>query len=133
MVPFKPPSLTDNLKGMWRSIIGGTALQPGKTFKHIRNAQAERLRNDAFGMGYPDGSGGSENYAKPVHAATRDGKPVTVSFGRGPMEGHTLIVDGHMSDMSKFYDIARDGLKGHDHYLPDGGHAGGIDRGRHSD
>ncbi len=49
---FDPPSLGDNLKGMWRSLISGTGMRPGMTYRHIRNAQAERLARE------PSESGG---------------------------------------------------------------------------
>lgn len=47
MPRFEAPSLLDNLKGMWRSLISGTGMRPGVTYRHIRQAQTERLAREA--------------------------------------------------------------------------------------
>jgi len=44
--------------------------------------------------------------------ADAEGNPVTVSFGSGPAEGHTLLGDGDRSEMN-FLDSAN-----HDRYGP---------------
>jgi hypothetical protein len=120
VVRFNPPSFGDNLKGTWRSLISGTGMRPGMTWRHVRNAQAEREQKQAFGTGEV---GGDRSWTQPVHATTQDGRPVTISFGKGSREGQTLVCDGHVN-RDTFYQLAKDGKKGHDHYLVDGRPAG---------
>lgn len=43
-----PPSLGDNLKGMWRSMRNGTGMSMGATFREIMNARNERLMEEGY-------------------------------------------------------------------------------------
>ncbi len=105
----------------------GTPLERSDRVSAGMKEHSRRLAQERFGSGE---SHGDRNWSAPVHATQRDGRPVTVSFGRGPRDGETLICDGHVG-ASEFYEYARDGAKGHDHYLIDGSPAN--DRGRYSD
>jgi len=62
----------------------------------------------------------------PHHGTTADGKSVTVSFGTGNNDGHTLLSDGHKPNDSFF---GGKGSKGHDHY---DGKGGGTERGQYT-
>lgn len=123
------PTFLDQVQGMGR-VVRHEGLAGGMSPLAIRRAakqvRSERGSRQRFGAG--DGTGGDRNWTSPVHGTTRDGRPVTVSFGQGPRAGETLICDGHV-DMATFYN-KRVGGKGHDHYVVDGG---GADRGRYSD
>lgn len=69
-------------------------------------------RNDPnFGNGEV---GGDNRWTPPVQGQTADGKDVTVSFGQGSRDGHTLIAKGHVNG-DKFYSEG-----GHDHFGPNG-------------
>ncbi|WP_124258654.1 hypothetical protein [Rhodococcus ruber] len=105
----------------------GTPLERADRIKAGRKEAERRERERQFGNGDVYGD---RNWSAPVHAATRDGRPVTVSFGQGPRAGETLICDGHVG-VTEFYERKRDGQKGHDHYLVDGRPANDIDRGRY--
>lgn len=70
--------------------------------------------------------GGDRSYTSPVYGQTADGHDVTVSFGQGSRDGHTLISDGHVSG-SQFY-----GAGGHDHYGPNGETGSNGDRGAYT-
>lgn len=130
---LNPPKFGDQLEGMWRSLIGGTSLRPGMTWQHIRNAQAEREARDERDRLFGSGEvGGNRNWSPPVHATRADGRPITISFGKGPRQGHVLVADGHITSMSAFYGTAKEG-KGHDHLLPDGRVASRVDRHRSSE
>jgi len=99
------------------------------TGRQIRAARDQRVaaeRDIQFGSGE---AYGDKSWSEPLHATTKDGRAITVSFGRGGREGHTLICDGHVSSAS-FYDNHSDGKKGHDHYFVDGRPA--ADRARYS-
>lgn len=74
---------------------------------------------------------GDKNWNGRVYGTDGDGRFVTAAFGREgtSREGHSLIAEGHNSDFS-FYDKDSDGVKGHDHLLPDGRK---VDRGRYPD
>lgn len=124
------PNMRDNLIGMARSIRNGTPMNPLATMREINAAHDERVtreRDNQFGTG---AVGGDRNWEPPFHAATRDGQLVTVSFGRGPRQGQTLICDGHV-DFNTFYgNRAARIVKGHDHFLTDG--ASAADRGKYT-
>ncbi len=64
--------------------------------------------------------GGDNSWTPPVHATTADGRPVTVSFGQGGRDGHTLIADGHISGSEFYHRDADADEKGHGHYGPHG-------------
>ncbi|MBF6185072.1 hypothetical protein [Nocardia farcinica] len=113
--------------GMGTPLERADRVKAGKA-EAARRAQVERAAQFGAGEAY-----GDRNWTAPVHASTRDGRPVTVSFGLGPRDGQTLICDGHVN-AAQFYEKKRDGLKGHDHYLIDGRPAGPRgDRGRYTD
>ena len=82
-------------------------------------------RNKTFGTG----EGGSRTSTGAVHAITKDGKDVTVSFGIGSKDGHTYIADDHIDTDHDFW--GSKGNKGHDHFGPNGEPY--ADRGRYSD
>lgn len=106
--------------------LGSTLAERMARVNAGRKEARRRELNAEFGTGEV---ACDDHWTPPVHATTRDGKPVTVSFGRGPRAGQTLICDGHV-DLATFYE-KRAGGKGHDHYLVDGKAAN--DRGRYSD
>jgi hypothetical protein len=58
--------------------------------------------------------GGSPDFTPPVHGYMDGYGDVTVSFGRGPAEGETLLADGHAGSRSQF--DGHRGNRGHDHY-----------------
>lgn len=121
---------SDSFKGQWRSLRNGTGGSFSATLSEINKVKKEREAAEKdllFGDGEQYGN---ENWEPPVHATTLDGKPVTVSFGKGRRAGHTLIADGHVTRTS-FYDNHRDGLPGHDHYLVDGAIGSRKDRNRY--
>lgn len=126
-----PPS---GVRGM------GTPLERAERIAAGRKEAARRMelakkdsarleREQEFGNG--EVFGDSRNWTPPLHATTRKGLPVTVSFGLGKRDGETLICDDHV-DSDTFYQRQNDGLKGHDHYLIDGRPAGGVIRGRYN-
>lgn len=49
---------------------------------------------------------------------------MTVAFGTGPRDEHTLIKNGHADRDSRFSKDA-EGVKQHDHYGPDANEPGG--------
>ena len=112
-------TLGDTLLGMVRSLFNGTGMNQGATMREIRAAHDERQRRQQFGTGAP-GAGGDRSWEPPFHATTRDGRPVTVSFGRGSRTGQTLICDGHVDFHTFYNDKKTRVVKGHDHYLKDG-------------
>ena len=123
-------------RDMGDQVRGSIKYGPSTSYRHNKAAmdaaRAEREEREAryadrFGAGE---AYGDRNWSEPLHATTQDGRPVTVSFGRGPRTGETLICDGHVS-AQQFYERGKDGLKGHDHYLVDGRPA--ADRARYSD
>lgn len=81
----------------------------------------------------PDGPNNGRmdsNFGPPIHGTDREGRDVTVSFGREGRgrEGHTLISDGHQSS-SDFWGRDSSGEKNHDHADGKGGY---NDRGKYS-
>jgi hypothetical protein len=69
---------------------------------------------------------GGSNWGEPMGGSDSEGNPITVSFGSGPAEGHTLIGDGDRSE-----DFLSSG--NHDHYGPgDGPNDNGTDRGAYT-
>lgn len=67
------------------------------------------------------------NWSEPMGGGDSEGNPLTVSFGRGPAEGHTLLGDGDRSE-ENFLDSSR-----HDHYgSGDGAHNNGSRRGQYT-
>lgn len=105
------PTFTDTLRGYGRvlrrdGLAGG--MSPFKIRKAAKQVRAER----AFGSG-DERSGGNRNWTPPVHATTSNGRPITVSFGRGARSGDYLVADGHVG-MSSFYSVAK--AQGHDHF-----------------
>lgn len=119
-------TLGDALLGMLRSLFNGTGMNHGATMRQINAAHDERERRQKFGTG---ASGGDSSWEPPFHATTRDGRPVTVSFGKGSRKGQTLICDGHV-DFHTFYNDKRTRVvKGHDHFLADGSF--GADRSKY--
>lgn len=53
---------------------------------------------------------GNGNWSEAMGGSDEAGNPITVAFGSGPAEGHTLIGDGDRSE-GNFHDSAN-----HDHY-----------------
>lgn len=115
------PTNADGFKGAMRSMGRGKSKSPWAVAKEIKQAQAER----EFGNGEVRGD---RNWTPPVYGSTRDGRLVTISFGRGSRTGQTLVCDGHVS-MKVFYASNKPG-QGHDHYLVDGAIASKADRKR---
>lgn len=115
----------DWLRGVKYSMRNRTLMNPFQTQRFINAAHDERVANERENFGTGE-EGGDKHWTPPVHGATRDGRPVTISFGKGKREGETLVCDGHVP-MGTFYTRAVPG-KGHDHYLVDGKPA--KDRGR---
>jgi hypothetical protein len=117
------PNMRDNLVGMFRSVRNGTSMNPLSTMREINIAHDERVaseRNSAFGAGTV---GGNRNWEAPFHATTREGRLVTVSFGKGTRAGETLICDGHV-DLDTFYGNKNLRIaKGHDHFDATGSYA----------
>lgn len=72
----------------------------------------------------------NSRWTKPVHGTTAGGNPVTVSFGKADRDDQTGIADGHISD-AQYYGTDSAGVKGHDHYGPNGDSY--ADRGRYTD
>lgn len=98
-------------------------MNPIETARQINIAHDERV----FGVGT---QGGDRNWEPPFHGTTRDGRRVTVSFGRGSRKGETLICDGHV-DLNTFYGNRKLKIvKGHDHFAADGSAA--KDRGKYT-
>lgn len=124
-------SLADTLIGSLRSLLHGTGMNPAAGMKEIAAVHDERMRrerNNAFGNGQIGGD--QRNWQPPFHATTKDGRPVTVSFGKGSRTGNTLICDGHV-DFSTFYgNRSLQIVKGHDHFLNDGSY--GANRGKYN-
>lgn len=117
-------TLGDTLLGMLRSLFNGTGMNHGATMRQINAAHDERQRRE-LNRGFGDGTvGGNKDWEAPFHAAARDGRPVTVSFGRGAnRRGELLICDGHV-DLTTFYGNKKlRVVKGHDHFLADGAYA----------
>jgi hypothetical protein len=70
---------------------------------------------------------GGSNWSEPMGGSDADGNPITVSFGSGPSEGHTLLGDGDRSE-GNFLDSAN-----HDHYgSGDGPNNNGTSRGQYT-
>lgn len=70
---------------------------------------------------------GGSNWSEPMGGSDADGNPITVSFGSGPSEGHTLLGDGDRSE-SNFLDSAN-----HDHYgSGNGPNNNGTSRGQYT-
>ena len=70
---------------------------------------------------------GGSNWSEPMGGCDADGNPITVSFGRGPAEDHTLLGDGDRSE-SNFLDSAN-----HDHYgSGNGSNNNGTSRGQYT-
>lgn len=75
---------------------------------------------------------GGSNWSEPMGGSDADGNPITVSFGSGPAEGHTLLGDGDRSGMSgnhySFHESAN-----HDHYgSGNGPNNNGTSRGQYT-
>lgn len=62
------------------------------------------------------------NWSEMFQGTTADGQDVTVVFGQGPMEGHTLLADGHAESKTQFD-------RNHDHY---DGNGWGTSRGAYT-
>lgn len=90
--------------------------------------QAKRQRVADMAKRFGDGTvGGDRKWLPPVYALmASDGRPVTISFGRGSRSGESLVADGHIG-MKEFYQRGR---VGHDHFLKDGRVASKVDRHR---
>lgn len=70
---------------------------------------------------------GGSNWSEPMGGSDADGNPITVSFGSGPSEGHTLLGDGDRSE-GNFLDSAN-----HDHYgSGNGPNNNGTSRGQYT-
>lgn len=70
---------------------------------------------------------GGSNWSEPMGGSDADGNPITVSFGSGPAEGHTLLGDGDRSE-GNFLDSAN-----HDHYgSGNGPNDNGTSRGQYT-
>ena len=70
---------------------------------------------------------GASNWSEPMGGSDADGNPITVSFGSGPSEGHTLLGDGDRSE-GNFLDSAN-----HDHYgSGNGPNNNGTSRGQYT-
>ena len=52
-------------------------------------------------------------WSEMFHGTTADGQDVTVVFGEGKHEGHTLLADGHAASKTQFD-------RNHDHYYGNG-------------
>lgn len=129
MIKRRKISVGDWLRGAGQSLRDGQGMNPLATNRYVNAAHDARIaqeREDAFGTGE---NGGDRHWTEPVHAATLDGRPVTISFGRGGRAGQTLVADGHIG-FADFYRRGKAG-KGHDHYLVDGTVAGKIDWNRY--
>lgn len=105
------------------SLQRGTIMNPFKTQSLINAVSDERtgrgrLTKHKKNFGTGTTAGGNANYTAPVHGTTLDGRPVTISFGRGEKFNQTLVCDGHV-DMQTFY-ARRTSHTGHDHFLVDG-------------
>lgn len=101
---------------------------------YIGNGEQEytNMKNDPNNAGdagnkTPRSGAGDRSYSAPIWGTDSDGNEVTVSFGQGSREGHTLISDGLKSDQD-FYNTS-DGKSGHDHADGKGGYK---DRGQYS-
>ena len=110
--PKKTPKLQDGLIGAMRSIRNGTAMSFWATNKEIRRARDERVRREGFGAG-EEGFGGDNSWTPPVYATLDNGRPITISYGRGSRKGHYLVADGHIP-FGIFYNTAAE--QGHDHF-----------------
>lgn len=67
------------------------------------------------------------NWTEPMGGCDSAGNPITVSFGSGPSEGHTLIGDGDRSEIN-FLDSPN-----HDHYgSGNGSNNNGTSRGQYT-
>ena len=70
---------------------------------------------------------GGSNWSEPMGGCDADGNPITVSFGSGPAEDHTLLGDGDRSEMN-FFEHGN-----HDHYgSGNGSNNNGTSRGQYT-
>lgn len=100
---------------------------------HAANQEKKRRQQQSQRSGRPDRyRSNNQNWHRPVHGTTADGRPVTASFGKdgSKAEGNTGIADGHVSE-GQYYGKDGSGVKGHDHYGPNGESL--ADRGRYTD
>lgn len=77
MARFQPPTLGDNLKGMWRSFISGHGMRPVMTYRHIRDAQAERLAREAEARSKSGGWLSKYSSGVPEVMLDRNGNPTS--------------------------------------------------------
>ena len=70
---------------------------------------------------------GNNPWGEPMGGCDADGNPITVAFGSGSKEGHTLLGDGDRSEMN-FLDSPN-----HDHYgSGNGPNNNGTSRGQYT-
>lgn len=132
----------DKFKAIVRSMGQGKSKAPWAVKREAERARAERLakerkaeekrqkreRNRLMGSGEV---GENRLWYPPYHALTDDGRPVTVAEGKPGREGHVMICDGHVN-FDTFFNVAKDGLKGHDHFSPLSKPGDKGDRGRYT-
>ena len=71
----------------------------------------------------------ASNWSEPMGGADASGNPLTVSFGSGPAEGHTLLGDGDRSEPAGNFQQSAN----HDHYgSGDGANNNGTSRGQYT-
>ncbi len=77
---------------------------------------------------------GKNWWSEPMGGCDSEGNPITVSFGSGPKEGHTLIGDGvggSLADGATHYSFLES--DNHDHYGPgNGSNNNGTHRGQYT-